>query len=62
MDWAMFSVVLGFAGVSVLAYCAVRVFAGVRSLGGELERTRKRLEPGQAELKRQVDALKRRAE
>lgn len=58
----MIMVVLASAGFCVLAYGGLKVFLGVRSLGLELERTRHRLEPHQAELKRQVDALKRRAE
>jgi hypothetical protein len=58
----MLSVGLACAGLSVLAYCAVKVYSAVRGLGTELDRTRRRLEPHQLELKRQVDALRDRAE
>lgn len=58
----MISVGLACAGLSVLAYCAVKVYVAVRGLGKELDRTRRRLEPHQLELKRQVDALRVRAE
>jgi hypothetical protein len=57
----MVSVGLACAGLSVLAYCAVKVSFAVRGLGIELDRTRRRLEPHQLELKRQVDALRERA-
>ncbi|MEO3784281.1 hypothetical protein ABGB12_13180 [Actinocorallia sp. B10E7] len=61
MAWAMVSVVLGFAGLAVLFYAAFRVFLSARGLGVELKRTRRRLEPRQRELQRQVDGWKARA-
>jgi hypothetical protein len=57
----MVSVVLGFAGLGALSYAAFRVFLGVRGLGREVERTRRRLEPRRRELRRQVDGWKARA-
>lgn len=56
----MVAVVLGFAGLCVLFYAAFRVFLGARALGGELERTRRRLEPRRRELARRVDERKAR--
>ncbi|WP_106401818.1 hypothetical protein [Actinocorallia populi] len=61
MAWAMVSVVLGFVGLGALSYAAFRVFLGARGLGRELERTRRRLEPRQRELRRRVDGLRSRA-
>ena len=60
--WAMVSVVLGFAGLCVLSYAAFRVFLGVRALGGEVERTRRRLEPRQRELGRVLEGWRARSE
>ncbi|MFD0534023.1 hypothetical protein ACFQY7_09875 [Actinomadura luteofluorescens] len=41
MAWVSVSVALGFAGLAVLAWCAFKVWLGVRRFGRELERTRR---------------------
>ena len=48
---------LTFAGLVVLALCAVKVFFAVNELGRELDRTRRRLEPGQSALRRELRTL-----
>jgi hypothetical protein len=47
----MLFVGLTFAGLVVIAVCAVQVFAAVRGLGRELRRTRERLEPKRSALR-----------
>jgi AmiR/NasT family two-component response regulator len=42
---------LTFAGLVVIAVCAVKVFAAVRDLGRELQHTRDRLEPEHSALR-----------
>ncbi|MEV3924626.1 hypothetical protein [Actinomadura coerulea] len=56
MAWVSVSVSLGFAGLAVLAWCAFKVWLGVRRFGRELERTRRRLEPERSAL---LDELSR---
>ncbi|MCQ0011429.1 hypothetical protein [Actinomadura madurae] len=51
------SVSLGFAGMAVLAWCAFKVWLGVRRFGRELERTRRRLEPKQSALRDELSRL-----
>lgn len=51
------SVSLGSAGLAVLAFCAFKVWLGVRRFGRELERTRRRLEPEQAALRGELSRL-----
>jgi len=55
----MLYVALAFAGLVVIGACAFKVFLAVRALGCELERTRKRLEPKQVDLRREVEHLDR---
>jgi len=55
--WGAISVVLGFAGLAVLAVCSFRVYLGVRRLARELERTRRRLEPQHSALRKEVRDL-----
>ncbi|WP_433232747.1 hypothetical protein [Actinomadura formosensis] len=55
--WVAVSVSLGFAGLAVLAWCAFRVWLGVRRFGRELERTRRRLEPKQSALRDELSRL-----
>lgn len=55
----MVSVAVAFAGLVVLAYCAFRVFVAVRRLGGELERTRGRLEPRRQALRQELRRTRR---
>jgi hypothetical protein len=50
---------LAFAGLLILAVCAIKVFAAVRTLGREIERTRERLEPEHSALDEQVRRLDR---
>lgn len=50
---------LAFAGLLILAVCAVKVFAAVRGLGREIERTTERLEPAHSALDEQVRRLDR---
>lgn len=56
--WVMTSVGLAFCGLVVLAYCGFRVFLAVRGLAAEVDRTRRRLGPGQAALREELDALR----
>ncbi|QKW40590.1 hypothetical protein HUT06_22610 [Actinomadura sp. NAK00032] len=55
--WVAVSVSLGFAGLAVLAWCAFKVWLGVRRFGRELERTRRRLEPKQSALRDELSRL-----
>jgi hypothetical protein len=55
--WVSVSVSLGFAGLAVLAWCAVKVWLGVRRFGRELERTRRRLEPKRSALRDELSRL-----
>ncbi|MGI8331864.1 hypothetical protein ACRYCC_17995 [Actinomadura scrupuli] len=59
MDWVLASVGIAFMGLLALAYCTFRVFVAVTRLGRELERTRRRLEPKQAALTDELQALQR---
>ncbi|MFP3967308.1 hypothetical protein SMC26_33760 [Actinomadura fulvescens] len=52
------AVVLGFVGLAVLAYCGFKVYLGVRRLGRELDRTRRRLEPKHSALQDELRILK----
>jgi hypothetical protein len=56
MPWVMLFIGLTFAGLAVIAACAVKVFLAVRGLGRELKRTRGRLEPKRSAL---ADAARR---
>jgi hypothetical protein len=55
--WVGVSVSLGFVGLAVLAWCAFRVYLGVRRFGRELERTRRRLAPKQTALRDELSEL-----
>ncbi|MFI0356106.1 hypothetical protein [Actinomadura sp. 9N407] len=55
--WGGVSVVLGFAGLAVLAVCSFRVYLGVRRLGRELERARRRLGPQHSALRDELRNL-----
>ncbi|WP_433461429.1 hypothetical protein [Spirillospora sp. CA-128828] len=57
MAWVSVAVSLGFAGLAVLAWCAFKVWLGVRRFGRELERTRRRLEPEQSALRDELSRL-----
>ncbi|TDC52830.1 hypothetical protein E1281_18555 [Actinomadura sp. KC345] len=57
MSWIAVSVSLGFAGLAVLAWCAFKVWLGVRRFGRELERTRRRLEAEHAALRDEVSRM-----
>ncbi|WP_235960887.1 hypothetical protein [Actinomadura macrotermitis] len=57
MAWSGVAVTLGFAGLAVLAWCAVKVALGVRRLGRELERAKRRLAPQQSALRDELQAL-----
>jgi hypothetical protein len=59
VNWVLASVGIASAGMAVLAYCAFRVAVAVRGLAGELQRTRRRLEPKQALLADELQALRR---
>jgi hypothetical protein len=50
---------LAFAGLLVIAACAVKVFAAVRDLGRELQHTRERLEPKRSALAAAARCLER---
>ncbi|MFG2001369.1 hypothetical protein ACGFNU_19690 [Spirillospora sp. NPDC048911] len=58
MAWVPVSVAMGFIGMAVLAYCGFKVYLGVRRLGRELDRTRRRLEPKQSALQDELETLK----
>nr|BFE36681.1 hypothetical protein GCM10010200_089320 [Actinomadura rugatobispora] len=55
--WGAISVVLGFAGLAVLAVCSFKVYLGVRRLARELERTRRRLAPQHSALRDELRDL-----
>ncbi|WP_344958463.1 hypothetical protein [Actinomadura miaoliensis] len=57
MGWVGASVALGFAGLAVLAVCAFKVYLGVRRLGRELDRTRRRLAPRHSALNEELRIL-----
>ncbi|WP_240809910.1 hypothetical protein [Actinomadura sp. WMMA1423] len=57
MAWVWVSVSLGFVGLAVLAWCAVKVWLGVRRFGRELERTRRRLEPKRSALRDELSRI-----
>jgi hypothetical protein len=52
------SIALGFLGLAVLGACSFRVYLGVRRLGRELERTRRRLAPQHSALHDELQALR----
>ncbi|MFD0853573.1 hypothetical protein ACFQ07_15155, partial [Actinomadura adrarensis] len=55
--WLGVSVALGFVGLAVLAVCSFKVYLGVRRLGRELERARRRLEPQHSGLRDELALL-----
>jgi hypothetical protein len=57
VSWVMLSVGLAFAGLVVLAACAIKVFLAVRVLARQVERTWKGLEPRQATLRERLRDL-----
>ncbi|GAA4148470.1 hypothetical protein GCM10022416_42790 [Actinomadura keratinilytica] len=57
VGWVGVSVALGFAGLAVLAVCAFRVYLGVRRLGRELGRARRRLAPRHSALTEELRIL-----
>lgn len=50
----MLPVGLAVAGLSVLTVCAIRVYAGVRALGREINRTTTRLAASQERMETEV--------
>lgn len=50
LPWILLCVALGVAGLVVLGVLALRVFAAVRQLGYEVERSQQRLESKLAEV------------
>ncbi|MFC9974457.1 hypothetical protein ACFVH6_26490 [Spirillospora sp. NPDC127200] len=54
---AWITVALSFAGLAVLAFCAFKVYLGVRRLARELDRTRRRLEPQHSALRDELHDL-----
>lgn len=50
LPWILLFAGLGVAGLAVLAVLAMRVFAAVRELGNEVERSQQQLEPKLAAL------------
>jgi hypothetical protein len=59
MPWVMSSIVLAFAGLAVIAACAVRVHLAVRGFGRELRRTGERLAPKRSALSAAAERLER---
>lgn len=56
--WVVAWVGLSFAGLVVLAVCAVRLSVAVNGLARELDRTRRRLEPKRRTLQGELQALR----
>ncbi|GLW64935.1 hypothetical protein Arub01_31790 [Actinomadura rubrobrunea] len=61
VGWVGASVALGFAGLAVLAVCAFKVYLGVRHLGRQLDRARRRLAPRHSALRDELEVLQERA-
>jgi hypothetical protein len=59
MPWVMLFVGLAFAGLVVIAACAIQVHLAVRGLGRELQRTGRRLGPKRSALDMAVRRLER---
>jgi hypothetical protein len=59
MPWVMMFVGLAFAGLAVLAFCAVRVHLAVRGLGRELQQAKRRLGPKRSALEAAARRLDR---
>jgi hypothetical protein len=57
VSWLLAWVGLTFAGLVVLAVCAVKVFLGVRALGREVDRTWRRLAPERRALRDELRTL-----
>lgn len=45
LPWILLCIALGVIGLAVLSVLSLRVFAAVRELGNEVERSRQELEP-----------------
>jgi hypothetical protein len=58
VTWVFAWAGMGVTGLAILATLAVRVIAAAGALGRELERSRRRLEPRQAELRAKIDAVR----
>lgn len=58
VGWAQVFVGVAFAGLVVLAVCSVKVFRALRTLGRELERARRRIEPKQSALSGELRRLR----
>ncbi|MDQ0579918.1 hypothetical protein [Streptomyces rishiriensis] len=52
MFWPMFAVVMGFAGLAVLAVFAVQVFAEARRLGRQVAESARRIDRAAQDLER----------
>ncbi|HEY7484918.1 MAG TPA: hypothetical protein VH912_10710 [Streptosporangiaceae bacterium] len=57
--WVVAWVGLSFAGLVVLAVCAIKLAVAVNGLARELDRTRRRLEPKQQTLQGELRTLQK---
>ncbi|MET8578479.1 MULTISPECIES: hypothetical protein [unclassified Streptomyces] len=61
MFWAMLAVALGFLGLTVLAFFAVRVFVEARRLGAQVEDSARRIGGAAADLEEAAERTARAA-
>lgn len=56
LPWIVLCVALGVVGLGVLGMLSLRVFAAVRALGNEVERSQQQLEPRLEEFEKRASA------
>ncbi|MBC9715486.1 hypothetical protein H9Y04_23335 [Streptomyces sp. TRM66268-LWL] len=59
MLWPMIAIALGFLGLVVLAFFAVRVFVEVRRLGAQVAETSRKITAASSDLERAAAAMAR---
>ncbi|MER7170706.1 hypothetical protein [Streptomyces mesophilus] len=59
MFWPMIAIALGFLGLVVLAFFAVRVFVEVRRLGAQVTETSRQISAASNDLERAAEGMAR---